>query len=203
MTYALKLFDHQKLRSFLNEIGVKTHVPDGFRVFPTTHDSSTIIDALTKEMKRVHIEIQTSQKAEEIMIENGQVTGVKTENSNFTSKNIILATGGLGYPSLGAEGDGHKMVENIGHRITKLYPAMMPLITKERWQKECRKDTIAKATIKIDLKKARKLKAVGDLIFTKDGIRGPVVLDFAREITPLLDIYGEVPLLVNMTKGMN
>ena len=41
------------------------------------------------------------------------------------------------------------------------------------------------------------------MIFTKNGIRGPVVLDFAREVTPLLDKYGEVPLLLNLTKGMN
>jgi predicted Rossmann fold flavoprotein len=53
------------------------------------------------------------------------------------------------------------------------------------------------------MKKHKKLKVFGDLIFTKDGIRGPVVLDFSREITPLLHTFGEVPLLANLTKGMN
>jgi predicted Rossmann fold flavoprotein len=53
------------------------------------------------------------------------------------------------------------------------------------------------------LKKAKNLKAVGDLIFTPKGIRGPVVLDFSREITPFLEKYGEAPLLINMIKGMN
>ena len=53
------------------------------------------------------------------------------------------------------------------------------------------------------MKKHKKLRAKGDLIFTKSGIRGPVVLDFAREVTPLLKKYGEVPLLLNLTKGMN
>ena len=43
----------------------------------------------------------------------------------------------------------------------------------------------------------------GDLIFTKGGIRGPVVLDFSREITPLLSKFDEVPVLANLTKGMN
>jgi len=53
------------------------------------------------------------------------------------------------------------------------------------------------------MKKYKKLRAKGDLIFTKDGIRGPVVLDFSREITPLLSKFGEVPVLANFTKGMN
>jgi len=53
------------------------------------------------------------------------------------------------------------------------------------------------------MKKHKKLQAKGDLIFTKTGIRGPVVLDFAREITPLIEKYNEVPILMNLTKGMN
>jgi hypothetical protein len=67
----------------------------------------------------------------------------------------------------------------------------------------CRADTIAKAELKVNLPKYKKLRAKGDLIFTKNGIRGPVVLDFSREITPLLSKYDEVPLLMNLTKGMN
>jgi predicted Rossmann fold flavoprotein len=104
---------------------------------------------------------------------------------------------------LGAEGDGYTMAELVGHTVTDLYPAMMPLKTKETWVGNCRADTIAKVTMQVDMKKYKKLSAVGDLIFTKDGIRGPVVLDFSREITPLLSKFDEVPVLVNLTKGMN
>jgi predicted Rossmann fold flavoprotein len=80
---------------------------------------------------------------------------------------------------------------------------MMPLKTKERWVENCRADTIAKVEMFVNLPKYKKLKAKGDLIFTKNGIRGPVVLDFSREITPLLGKFDEVPLLMNLTKGMN
>ncbi|MEJ2373667.1 MAG: aminoacetone oxidase family FAD-binding enzyme, partial [Sulfurimonas sp.] len=78
-----------------------------------------------------------------------------------------------------------------------------PLKTKERWQESCRANTIAKVELRVDLKKYKKLRAKGDLIFTKDGIRGPVVLDFAREVTPILKKYDEVPILLNLTKGKN
>ena len=80
---------------------------------------------------------------------------------------------------------------------------MMPLITKEKIFASCVADTIAKAILKVDIPKYKNLKLTGDLIFTKEGIRGPVVLDFAREITPILAKYNEVPLLINFLKGLN
>lgn len=203
MQDALKAFDYKALIDFFRSIGVETHAPDGFRVFPTSHSSSTIISALEDEMKRLGINLKCSQKVEQLLSENGQISGVKTHSKTFYAPNVIVATGGLGYPTLGAEGDGYKMATELGHKVTQLHPAMMPLKTKEEWVKNCRADTMAKVELRVDLPKHKKLKAVGDLIFTNSGIRGPVVLDFAREITPLLEKYGEVPLLLNLTKGMN
>jgi predicted Rossmann fold flavoprotein len=203
MQDALKSFNHKDLIEFFKDIGVDTDALDGFRVFPTSHNSSTIIDALLNEMHKLNIDIQCSQKVQKLLIKDALIKGVKTQTNSFYAQSVIVATGGLGYPSLGAEGDGYKMAQDTNHKVTPLYPAMMPLKTKENWVKNCRADTIAKATIRVDMKKHKKLKAVGDLIFTKNGIRGPVVLDFAREITPLLEKYKEVLITINMTKGMN
>ena len=80
---------------------------------------------------------------------------------------------------------------------------MMPLMTKEKNFASCKADTIAKAILKVNIPKYKNLKLVGDLIFTKEGLRGPVILDFAREITPILAKHSEVPLLINFLKGKN
>ncbi len=203
MQDALKDFDHNDLIEFFKEIGVETHAPDGFRVFPTSHSSVTIISALKEEMQKLNIETLTSQRVEEILYNDNNIQGVKTSTDTFLAPNIIIATGGLGYPTLGAEGDGYSLASSLNHTTTELHPAMMPLKTKEDWIKNCRADTIAKVELRVDIKKHKKLRARGDLIFTKTGIRGPVVLDFAREITPLLSKYKEVPILLNLTKGKN
>ena len=203
MQDALKAFDNNALVSFFDDIGVETHAPDGFRIFPTSHSSMSIINALEKEMKRVSVEIICNEKVDRILLVGEKTSGVKTQDKTFYTDNVIIATGGLGYPILGAEGDGYNLAGEVGHKVTDLSPAMMPLKTKEKWVTECRADTIAKVELRVDLKKHKKLRAKGDLIFTKSGIRGPVVLDFAREITPLLKKYGEVPILLNLTKGMN
>ncbi|MEA3370544.1 MAG: NAD(P)/FAD-dependent oxidoreductase [Campylobacterota bacterium] len=203
MQDALGAFDHKDLVAFLKEISVETHAPDGFRIFPTSHSSATIISALEDELRRLDVTLICSQKVQEILHDETQVRGLKTQDSTYLAPNVVVATGGLGYPTLGAEGDGYTMAQELGHKVTELHPAMMPLQTKESWGANCRADTIAKVELRVDLKKHKKLRAKGDLIFTKNGIRGPVVLDFAREVTPLLKKYGEVPLLLNLTKGMN
>jgi len=203
MSSALDAFDHKSMIAFFKEIGVDTHAPDGFRVFPVTHNSSTIIGALSAEMERLGVEVMCSQKVETLRYDDDSITGVHTSTDTFMSSCVVIATGGLGYPTLGAQGDGYGLSRTVGHSVTELFPAMIPLHSKERWVENCRADTMAKVTLRVDLPKAKKLRSCGDLIFTKKGIRGPVVLDFAREITPLLETYGEVPLLMNLTGGMN
>jgi len=203
MTPALDTLDHKALISFFKDIGVESHAPDGYRVFPVTHNSGTIIDAMETELARLNVEVCCSQKVVSLLHEAKHIRGVNTEDNTYYAENVIIATGGKGYPLLGAEGDGYALAESVGHKVTEVYPAMMPLKTKEKWVANCTADTIAKVVMSVDMKKYKKLKTQGDLIFTKSGIRGPVVLDFSREITPLLSKYDEVPVLINLTKGMN
>jgi predicted Rossmann fold flavoprotein len=203
MTPALEAFDYRELMTFFANLGVESHAPDGHRVFPITHSSSTIISAMAQEMQNLGVTVLCAQKVKTLEHDGISVQGVKTQTDTFYADAVVMATGGLGYPVLGAEGDGYPMAELVGHKVTELYPAMMPLKIKEKWVENCRADTIAKVRIYVDMKKYKKLTSIGDLIFTKGGIRGPVVLDFSREITPLLAKFDEVPVLVNLTKGMN
>lgn len=203
MTPALNALDHKALIAFFADIGVESHAPDGYRVFPVSHSSVSIISALEEEMEKLGVNLVCSARVNALEHDGTKVTGVSTDTQTYAADNVIIATGGLGYPQLGAEGDGFELASAIGHKVTELYPAMMPLRTKETWVGDCRADTIAKVEIRIDLPKAKNIRAHGDLIFTANGIRGPVVLDVAREITPLIEKYGEVPLLINLTKGLN
>jgi len=203
MRDALERFNHQDLIAFFLELGVETHAPDGYRVFPVSHQSVTIIAALKKELEKRGVMIRCSCEVQDISHEEDVGFMVSTLQGDFFSKNIIIATGGLGYPVLGAHGDGYRFATSLGHKITALSPAMMPLKVKETWVADCRADTIARVEMRVDLPKSKKLRSQGDLIFSKNGIRGPVVLDFARFVTPLLKKRDSVPILMNLTKGMH
>ena len=202
MSYALEAFNAKDLRDFFCNIGVETISRDGFRVFPIEHNSSIILSALDNELNRVGVEVESKVEIKEIKKDEDIFT-IISKDKIYKSKNIIIATGGLGYPILGATGDGYDFAKNFGHKITSTHPAMMPLFTKEKNFASCKADTIAKAILKVNLPKYKNLKLVGDLIFTAQGLRGPVILDFAREITPILEKYSEVPLLINFLKGKN
>lgn len=196
MRDVLSEFGSSDLIEFLNTLGLETSSKDGFRVFPSSHNSSTVLEVFEKELKRLKVDIKCGVRVKSIKKADGVF-----EVNGYKSLHVVIATGGLGYPKLGSSGDGYRLAKEFGHSITELSPAMMPLRTKEKWVANCRADTIAKTQIYIALPKYKKLKATGDLIFTRDGIRGPVVLDFAREITPLLDKFDEVPLHVNLLQG--
>ena len=203
MSPALEALDHKALMAFFDALGVKSHAPDGYRVFPITHSSSTIINAMQQEMQNLGIHVLCSQKVDTLVHDGIKIKGVQTQSDTFYGDAVIIASGGMGYPALGAEGDGYPMATSVGHKVTELFPAMMPLKVKETWVADCRADTLPKVSMYVNIKKYKKYTAQGDLIFTKGGIRGPVVLDFSREITPLLSKFDEVPILVNLTKGMN
>ena len=199
---ALDSFSRDDLLAFFASIGVATIAKDGFRVFPVNHSSTIILEALQNELERLKVEVKTSINIKSIKKEK-DIFEINTDEDIFKSKNLVLATGGLGYPTLGATGDGYIFASSFGHTITQTSPAMMPLFTKEKNFASCKADTIAKAILKVNIPKYKNLKLTGDLIFTKDGLRGPVILDFAREITPILEKYDEVPLLINFLKGKN
>ena len=201
MSHALEIFNAKDLRDFFESIGVETIARDGFRVFPVNHSSSIILSALDDELKKLNVEVESNVNIKEI--KKDEIFTIFSEEKAYKTKNIILATGGLGYPTLGATGDGYTFAKAFGHEVTSLHPAMMPLFTKEKNFASCKADTIAKAILKVDIPKYKKLKLTGDLIFTNNGIRGPVVLDFARELTPILAKHNEVPLLISFLKGMN
>jgi predicted Rossmann fold flavoprotein len=203
MRDAIYSFDNSRLFDFFDSIGVDLAISDGFRVFPKGHNSQTILDGFFCELDRLNIELKLSCEVYKIIVEDNLVVGVGSRLGEFRAKNILIATGGCGYSTLGGSEKSFDILRDIGHTITKLYPAMIPLKVKESWIANCKADTVSKTTIKIDIKKYSKSKACGDLIFTNSGIRGPVVLDFAREITPLFDKYDEVPILVSLTKGKN
>lgn len=203
MIPALRGLDCSRLLAFFESIGVNCHIPDGMRVFPTSHNSDTVVKALLQELERQKITLRCSQKVTELLVDNSRIIGLTSNDEKISCRKLILATGGKASPAMGSSGEGLAMAAAVGHTITDLFPAMLPLQTKETWVKNCRADTVGKAEIKINMPGEKKLQAKGDLIFTANGIRGPVVLDFAREITPLLQKYGEVAILVNLTRGLN
>jgi predicted flavoprotein YhiN len=119
------------LLSFLKRYGVKTRAePDG-RIFPTSDDASDVVKAFKQYLADYRVQIHTDIRATGVRVKGGHVTGVQTEQGIYPAAAVILATGGASYPSTGSTGDGYRIAEAVGHTITRLRPALVPLVVQE------------------------------------------------------------------------
>jgi predicted Rossmann fold flavoprotein len=199
MAPALARLGPDQLREFLRDLGVETHAPDGLHVFPVTHQATTVHAALLREMDRLGVDVRPSLPVPSLDMVDDAIAGVRTADGYLSASAVLLATGGRGYPALGGGDSGYDLARQAGHRITALHPAMVPLRTEGTWPANCRADTVPKASLIVRGKGRRGISGTGDLIFTKTGLAGPLVLDVARDITPLLDRQGTVPAMLRLT----
>ena len=199
---ALDLLGGDLLREFFHGIGVPTVVHDGFRVWPQTRKSRTVLAGLVAELERLGVPLALDCAVEDTSFEDGLF---RTQHGGgvFESRELIIATGGLALPGSGAAGGGYRFAESFGHRTTPRFPAGVPLLTAEDWPARCTAHTIGKARLQVDLKRSANRVYTGDLIFTRTGIRGPLVLDVSREVSALLEKHDQVPLSLNLCRGRN
>ena len=119
------------LLAFLRRYGVETKtMPDG-RIFPASDDARDVVKAFQRYLVDKGVQVHIGVKVTGIQVEKNRVTGVQTERGQYDAAAVILATGGASYPSTGSTGDGYLMAEAIGHTITRLRPALVPLVVQE------------------------------------------------------------------------
>jgi len=199
MDPALAALDGPSLQSFLAELGVQTHAPDGRRVFPVGHRARTVLDGLLAELSRLSVDVRTGCRVQGLDLEDGKAIGVRTADGLVPCGAVVLATGGCGYPTLGGDHSGQTLAAECGHGLVPNHPGMVPLVIRETWFADWRADTVGGAVVRVRRPGKQRIEGRGDLIFTRDGLAGPVILDLAREITPLLADGDEVPLELELS----
>ena len=89
---------------------------------------------------------------------------------------MIVASGGISYPSTGSTGDGYRFAESCGHRVTELSPALVPMEVKEWYAKELMGLSLRNIQIRITEGKKKLYEEFGEMLFTHYGVTGPVIL---------------------------
>ena len=162
---------------FFEELGVKTKVERGGRVFPESDHSSDVIRALEQELKRLGAEIRLRTEVKEILAEGGRAKGVRiSSGEKLNSDAVIIATGGISYPSTGSTGDGYRFARECGHKVTELSPALVPMEVEEWYAKELMGLSLRNIEIKITDGKKKLYEEFGEMLFTHYGVTGPVIL---------------------------
>ncbi|HHT64775.1 MAG TPA: NAD(P)/FAD-dependent oxidoreductase [Clostridiales bacterium] len=174
---AFYTFTNQDLLTLLSQLGLKTKVERGNRVFPASDKSSDVIRALEKHLENNRVRRLTGE-ADEITAENNQITGVRLKDGRvLPCSSIIVATGGISYPSTGSTGDGYRFAGKLGHTIIPPKPSLVPLETVEDWPKQAQGLSLRNCSITVVDQGGRKVfEEFGEMVFTHYGVSGPVIL---------------------------
>ena len=202
---ALRAFDNQDLIDFFAARGVPSKVERGGRLFPVSDKASDIVGALEKAVRQAGVRIKTNCAVQSIRTEGNRATGVVCGTEFFPADAVILATGGLSYPGTGSTGDGYRMAKELGHSVTPLAPALVPLETVESWVKELQGLALknVEAVIRVNGRKVH--SEFGEMMFTHFGISGPIVLSLSQAVskalkqTPIPEIVAEINLKPALT----
>ncbi len=177
-------FDNQALRALLSEMGLETKVERGKRVFPVTDRSQDVVQALERYLRKNKVLLHLESQVEHVKIQDGKAVGIVLKNKKEIGFDaVIVATGGLSYPSTGATGDGYRIAKAAGHTVTKLYPSLVPLKTAEKWTADVMGLSLRNIAIRICNEKNKTVyEDFGELLFTHFGVSGPVILSASRHI---------------------
>lgn len=183
---ALDTFDNQKLRTFLLSSGVETVEENKGRVFPKSQKADSVLNALEAYMRDHRVKIQTNTTVLRLTIERNGFIKVETNHGTFFGKNILIATGGLSYPSTGSTGDGYPWASQGGHTIHTPYPAIIAFETEETWVKSVQGTPLKNVRITAHQKGKKIAEQFGEALFTHYGISGPAILDISKLLVECL-----------------
>jgi predicted flavoprotein YhiN len=218
---AFRRFFRDDLLAFLGRYEVETKVERGGRIFPVSDDAADVVRAFRRYLKEQLVEVRTDVDVTGIALCDGRIEGVRTKKGPFSARAVIFATGGATWPATGSTGDGYRMAAALGHTVTKLRPALVPLVVSEVERAKSMQGVSLKnvrltafrggaATIDPALAPAKDLgrgldtkrrrsqvieSRMGEMLFTHFGIGGPITLLMSLAI---VDALAEGPVSVSI-----
>lgn len=175
-------FTNEDMMKLLEQCGCPLKVERGNRVFPVSDKSSDVISALQEELKRLHVSIHLRKEVQQLLTSSDSesenvCSGIQlADGKKYYADAVIVATGGISYPSTGSTGDGYRFAKAVGHRITEQRPALVPLTVQEAWVKELQGLSLRNVEVTIFSGKKKLYQEFGEMLFTHFGVSGPAVL---------------------------
>lgn len=181
MYSSFDMFSNWDIYASLEEWGLPLKIERGQRVFPDSDKSSDVIRTLQRKLQSLNCNILYNTAVTDLILEDGICAGVKTAERRLYADAVIVATGGLSYPSTGSTGDGYRFAKETGHRVTALTPSLVGFKCSETFCSDLSGLSLKNISISIkddEIEKGKKgiYSEFGELLFTHKGISGPLVL---------------------------
>lgn len=197
---------------FFEKIGLPLVKERGDRVFPASYRASDVTSVLLDYVKSNGVKVVTGFETVKIINRLSRQSSVPVETrftveslsgSRIEAKYLILATGGLSYPSTGSTGSGYIFAKDLGHKIVNCFPSLTALIPNN--YSSCTLGGISLKNVSVSLivngNKVR--EEFGDLDFTTDGIEGPIGFKISREAVYNLKMGQKVSLSLDLKPAVS
>ncbi len=218
-------FDPHAVREWFEEHGVRTKAERGNRAFPLSDHASDITRCLEKEMKRLGVEVRLNTEVKELLIlgdrlpdhnddgnkeadfgpdqTHSRAAGVMlADGSKIFSDRVIVATGGLSYPSTGSTGDGYRFARTAGHTVTKLSPSLVPLNVKEQDIMMMQGLSLKNVSLTVFDGRKKLFRDMGEMMFTHFGVTGPLVLSASTVLQGRIEKH-ELSAQIDLKPALN
>ena len=197
-------FNNFDLIDLFQQLGLPVKIERGNRAFPESDKSSDVINSLKEELLRLKVKINYKTVVSDILARDDSFYGLKLsgDNNEYIADSLIVATGGLSYPTTGSTGDGYEFAKKIGHTITKLDPSLVPIHVKEEYVKELMGLSLKNIELSITSNNSIVYHDFGELLFTHFGVSGPVILSASSYIIPYLSSNKELELSIDLKPAL-
>ena len=165
----LKRFDNYDLLEWLQRRGLKPIVRKNHQYF-CENSSKELVNLLKKEINPKNILLNCEVK-EVKKIERG--FEVVTSRGAIFAKKVVLATGGLSFPKLGATSIGYEVAKSFGHKVSTLSAGLVGFTVQPE---EFFFKSLSGISTEVKIRVGEK-EIDGSLLFTHKGVSGPAVLN--------------------------
>ena len=190
MYSSLRGFSNYDCMGFFDELGLKFKIERGNRVFPESDHSSDVIGALSRQMKKLGVTVLLNTQVVAVNEENGEFAGVVVKDASgqkeIKGDACVIATGGNSYSSTGSTGDGYRFAKSIGHSVTPILPALVPLNVREEWEELLMGLSLKNIEVTFYDGDKKVFTDFGEMLFTHFGVSGPVILSASSVITGIV-----------------
>ena len=207
----------QAVVDWFEGFGMPTVVERGDRAFPASHHASDVVDTLVNACLSLGVKIETEAEVDTII---PGFTVKLTDGREWKCQRVIVATGGLSYPTTGSTGDGLRWAEEMGHHIVPTFPSLTALVPKGYKLQEDRDLHIDRSTplselgqalcgvqlkniqLSLEIEGTEAESEFGDIDFTDGGLEGPVGFQLSRKAVKALVNGSRVSLLLDLKPGV-
>ena len=180
----LSQFGQPATLEFFLDLGLVVKEEDDGRIFPRTNQASSVVEVLRQRLAKNNVDVLLDSQV--AGIEKPSVWSVSlTSGSVVQADKLVIATGGRAAHYLGSTGDGLYWAQKLGHSLTPIYAALVPVEVVEQWPKDIQGIKV-EAGVWATSGKTKIGESAGDLLFTSYGVSGPAVMALAGGIASLL-----------------